>query len=180
MRLGCKFIRSFALVFTVMPVVGGELLVEIKEVSPGHAPVERGIIRFQDSQFGLIVIPELYGLTPGPHGTHLHARPDCGSENGKAAAGAGDHYDPGHTGLHAGPYSDGHLGDFPNLIVEDDGRAIIPMLVPRVKLADLRGRAVVIHAGADRYGAESVSSGDAHASHSQMSGGARMYCGVVP
>lgn len=179
MRLGWKVICSLTLVFKVMPAVAGEALVEIKEVIPGHAPMERGVIRFRDSQFGLIVVPELYGLTPGPHGTHLHARPDCSSESGKAAAGAGDHYDPGQTGLHAGPYGDGHLGDFPNLIVESDGRAIIPMLAPRVKLEDLRGHAIVIHAGADRYGAEITSSGDAHASHGEMTGGARMYCGVA-
>jgi superoxide dismutase, Cu-Zn family len=46
-----------------------------------------------------------------------------------------------------------------------------PELAPRVKVADVRGRALMIHHGADRY--------QDHAHHHQGMGGARMYCGVI-
>lgn len=135
-----------------------------------------GTVRFVDGQYGLLVIPDLAGLTAGPHGTHVHEDPDCGpsqDHHGMAvpAGAAGGHYDPAGTGRHAGPYGDGHLGDLPNLIVEADGTATIPVLAPRVKVSDIRNRALMIHAEADRY--------TDHGAHHHGMGGMRMYCGVI-
>ena len=81
------------------------------------------------------------------------------------AGAAGGRYDPDGAKSHQGPYGDGHLGDLPNLIVEDDGVATMTVLAPRVTVADLNGRALVMHAGPDRYDGEEM-------------GGARVYCGV--
>ena len=74
--------------------------------------------------------------------------------------------DPQGTGSHGGPYGDGHLGDLPNLVVLDDGTAGLVLLAPRLTVADLDGRAIMIHSGADDYT-------DADP------GGDRAYCGIV-
>jgi Cu-Zn family superoxide dismutase len=89
-----------------------------------------------------------------------------------AQADAGDYYDPAGTGRHAGPYGDGHPGDLPNLIGEQDGTVTIPVLAPRLMVKDIQNRALMIHAAPDRYAA--------HGHHRHGKGGARMYCGVIP
>ena len=56
-----------------------------------------------------------------------------------AALAAGGHYDPDKTDRHAGPYGNGHLGDLPFLYVDKEGKASLPVLAPRLKVADLQG-----------------------------------------
>lgn len=136
------------------------VMTEIADIGNGDSV---GTMTFIDTQYGLQVKPDLKRLTPGVHAVHVHENPDCSD--------AGDHFDPAKTGKHEGPYGDGHLGDLPNITVEADGSATIEVLAPRVMVKDLRGRAVIIHKGADRY--------DMHAEHSHGKGGARMYCGVI-
>ena len=74
---------------------------------------------------------------------------------------------PGAAARHEGPFGDGHLGDLPNLVVEGDGSARMPTVAPRLEVARIVGRALIVHAGPDRYADE----GD--------KGGARAYCGVI-
>jgi Cu-Zn family superoxide dismutase len=165
------------------PVAGsqsghGGARVVLHKVDANGTGTTIGTIHFADTEHGLIVMPHLSGLKPGPLGTHIHESPSCAaSTDAKGqpvpAGSAGGHLDPAKTGRHEGPYGNGHLGDLPNLIVEADGVARIPMLAPRAKLADLAGRALVIHEAADRY---EVESGHHHA-HSM--GGGRMHCGVI-
>jgi Cu-Zn family superoxide dismutase len=125
-----------------------------------------GTLSFRDSKYGLIIEPDLQGLPPGPLGAHIHQNPDCGpGQDGTPGGAAGNHYDPQGSGQHLGPYNDGHLGDLPNLLVEQDGRVGLPTLAPRVKLSDLAGRSLMIHAGKDDY--------------NEHPGGARSYCGVI-
>jgi Cu-Zn family superoxide dismutase len=52
---------------------------------------------------------------------------------------------------HEGPYGNGHLGDLPALYANGDGTATHPVLAPRIKIADLKGRSLIIHAGGDNY-----------------------------
>lgn len=133
-----------------------------------------GTVTATQTPYGLLLTPELSGLAPGLHGFHLHQNPDCAprEENGKlvAALAAGSHYDPAQTGRHEGPYGNGHLGDLPALFVTPDGTATYPVLAPRLKLSDLKGRSLMIHAG-----------GDNHADQPQKlgGGGARIVCGVI-
>jgi len=115
------------------------------------------------------------GLPAGLHGFHVHENPSClpGEKDGKKvpALGAGGHLDPQKTGRHGYPWGDGHLGDLPPLYVGADGVANQPVLGPRLKLGDLKGRSLMVHAG-----------GDNHADHPAPlgGGGARIVCGVVP
>jgi Cu-Zn family superoxide dismutase len=133
-----------------------------------------GTITASSNPYGTIFTPDLHGLSPGLHGFHVHEKPGCGPsiKDGKPLAGlaAGGHYDPAGTGKHEGPYGNGHLGDLPPLYVSPDGRAKQPVLAPRLKLSDLKGRSLVIHAGGDNYSDKPEPLGG---------GGARVACGVV-
>jgi Cu-Zn family superoxide dismutase len=125
-----------------------------------------GTIKLTETPYGVMITPSVY-LTPGLHGFHVHENPSC-EDMGMAAGG---HLDPEHTGKHAGPYSSkGHVGDLPVLYVNKNGVANLPSLAPRLKLADLRGHALMIHFGGDNY-----------ADYPQKLGGgaARIACGVI-
>lgn len=133
-----------------------------------------GQIRLEDSSYGLVLTPSLTGLPPGLHGFHVHENPSCAAKekDGKqvAALAAGGHYDPAGTKKHGMPWGDGHLGDLPALYVDGSGTASQPVLAPRLKLNDVKGRSLMIHAGADN-----------HADHPAPlgGGGARLVCGVI-
>lgn len=128
---------------------------------------ELGTITAADTPKGLLLTPNLSELPPGPHGFHVHQNPSCGDQ-GMAAGG---HLDPEHTGKHLGPYNmHGHLGDLPALVVDKEGRATVPVLAPRLKLADIQGHSLMIHAGGDNYSDTPKPLGG---------GGARIACGVV-
>ncbi|HEX2613353.1 MAG TPA: superoxide dismutase [Cu-Zn] SodC [Fibrobacteria bacterium] len=138
---------------------------------PGDAA---GTITVTESKYGLVFLPALSGLPPGLHGFHVHENGSCDAamKDGKMtpAAAAGGHYDPKKTGKHDSPWGDGHLGDLPALYVDKDGKATNPVLAPRLKMKDLKGRSLMVHAG-----------GDNHADHPMPvgGGGARIACGVV-
>lgn len=133
-----------------------------------------GTVRIVETPYGLAFYPELKGLPPGLHGFHVHEKPSCapGESNGAVvpALAAGGHLDPLGSKKHGEPWGDGHLGDLPPLYVAADGTASAPVLGPRLKLADVKNRALMIHAG-----------GDNHADHPAPlgGGGARVACGVI-
>ena len=134
-----------------------------------------GTVSLSDASEGLIVMPDLVGLPPGDHGFHVHVNPNCGpaaGPDGQPAAGfaAGGHYDPANTGKHLGPLGEGHKGDMPALRVDAGGNATIAVVVPHLKLADVKGRSIMIHAGGDNYSDQPSPLGG---------GGARIACGVV-
>jgi Cu-Zn family superoxide dismutase len=144
-------------------------LIDAKGVGP-----EIGTIRAENTRYGLLLTPDLKGLPPGLHGVHVHENPDCGAKakDGKTVAGgaAGGHYDPKGTGRHEGPFGAGHLGDLPVLVVAGDGAATNPVLAPRLDVADIKGRALIIHAGGDNYSDVPKKLGG---------GGPRIACGLV-
>jgi Cu-Zn family superoxide dismutase len=155
-------------------VFAEDVIVKVNLVSEEGIGKEIGTITASDSKFGLILTPQLSELSPGLHGFHVHDKPDCSHamKDGKAvpALAAGGHYDPANTGKHEGPYGNGHLGDLPALYVSADGKAILPVLAPRLKVADIKGRSLMIHAGGDNYSDTPAPLGG---------GGARAACGVV-
>ena len=134
-----------------------------------------GTLQLEDTEAGLKITPSLAGLPAGDHGFHVHANADCGPGNGadgKPAAGiaAGGHFDPAAAGKHLGPHGGGHKGDLPALVVAADGNATAAVTAPHLKLADVKGHAIVIHAGGDNYSDDPKPLGG---------GGARIACGVV-
>jgi Cu-Zn family superoxide dismutase len=73
-------------------------------------------------------------------------------KDGKMAAGiaAGEHYDPDGHKSHKGPKGQGHKGDLPLLKGNASGIEQT-VAAPRLKLADIKGRSLVIHEGGDNY-----------------------------
>lgn len=133
-----------------------------------------GQVTITESKYGLVFSPSLKGLPPGLHGFHVHQNPSCEpmEKDGKMvpALAAGGHYDPSDTKRHDMPWGDGHLGDLPPLFVDAEGNADQPVLAPRLKMADLAGRSLMVHAGGDNHSDHPAALGG---------GGARMACGVI-
>lgn len=143
-----------------------QIIVTMYLTSGAKKPFRVGTIIAQDTKFGLLLKPNLRMLEPGTYGFHVHENPRCG-KNGRLAGG---HLDPEKTGIHSGPYSStGHLGDLPNIFVDKKGKAAIPLLAPRLKVADILNRSLIIHAKPDTYTTKYYTKGDA-----------RVVCGVVP
>lgn len=133
-----------------------------------------GTIILEDTEYGMLLTPDLVKLTPGAHGFHIHENPDCNpaEKEGKTVPGlaAGGHFDPTGSGVHEGPYGDGHLGDLPPLIVLADGTAQTPTLAPRLKTEDVKGRSIMVHMMGDNFSDDPKPLGG---------GGARLACGVI-
>ena len=154
--------------------VYADIVVPMNLVDEKGVGVSVGQVTISESKYGLVFTPSLQGLSPGIHGFHLHQNASCEpkARDGKmmAAGAAGGHYDPAATSLHGTPWGDGHLGDLPPLYVEANGTANQAVLAPRLKLSDLQGRALMIHAGGDNHSDHPAALGG---------GGARISCGVI-
>jgi Cu-Zn family superoxide dismutase len=133
-----------------------------------------GSITITESSYGLVFSPSLEGLEAGIHGFHVHENPSCEpkDKDGKtvAALAAGGHYDPEAVKRHGTPWGNGHLGDLPALVAGQDGKANYAVLAPRLKIGDVKSRALIIHLGGDNYSDNPALLGG---------GGARIACGVI-
>jgi Cu-Zn family superoxide dismutase len=158
----------------VSALARADLSISMNLVDEKGAGKPIGEVKVSESAYGLVFTPMLNGLPPGLHGFHVHENPSCApkEKDGKmvAALGAGGHYDPMATKHHGMPWGDGHLGDLPALYVDAQGNAANPVLAPRLKMADLKARSLMIHMG-----------GDNHSDHPAPlgGGGVRVACGVI-
>lgn len=173
--MGTRVMAMLIGVLLTAPAYAGEsMVVRMHLIDATGKGKAIGTVTASDSVYGLLLVPELRDLSPGVHGLHVHENPKCGLKSGAGKTGAGmaagGHYDPKNTGKHDGPYGQGHLGDLPVLYVDQAGRATIPLLAPRLKVSDLVGRSLIIHAGGDNYSDKPGALGG---------GGARVACGVV-
>jgi Cu-Zn family superoxide dismutase len=161
-------------VVIALPVFAADVVVSMNLVNQQGIGKDIGIITISEGSAGLVFTPNLTDLTPGVHGFHVHQNPSCapGTKEGKLVPGlaAGGHYDPTKTGKHEGPHGKGHLGDLPSLTVGADGKATTAVTAPRLKMADVKGRSLMIHAGGDNYSDQPAALGG---------GGARVACGVI-
>jgi Cu-Zn family superoxide dismutase len=161
------------LVSAASVAAANELTVEMNKVTADGIGEKIGTIVIQPAETGLSLKVDVTGISPGEHGFHLHAKGDCApaEKDGKATAAlaAGAHYDPADTKTHAGPAGHGHKGDLPFLTATDQGvNAVVN--APELTMADVSGRALVIHEGGDNY-----------TDHPENGGGkGRIACGVVP
>ena len=164
-----------ALLCLPTPAGAASLSVEMKELQSGETA---GYVSIEENHYGVVFTPNLSGLPTylhGLHGFHVHENPSCAAaqKNGKlvAGGGAGGHYDPMKTGKHGLPWSDdSHLGDLPPLYIDRQGKASQALLSPKIRLADLTGRALIVHAGGDNHSDQPKALGG---------GGARVLCGVI-
>lgn len=152
-----------------------EISIQMNAVDENGVGKSLGQVVVSETPYGVVFSPVLAGLPPGLHGFHVHENPSCEprEKDGKSvpALAAGGHYDPAASKRHGLPWGDGHLGDLPALFVDAMGNANNPVLAPRLKIADIKSRSLMVHAG-----------GDNHADHPAPlgGGGARFACGVIP
>ena len=159
---------------TITPGWCGALEVTLQRIDANGTGETIGSITAQDTDQGLVIYPDLSGLTPGEHGFHLHSVGSCDAgetKDGSTVAGlaAGGHWDPDGSGQHLGPFGNGHRGDLSKLIVDNDGDTNTSVVAPRLSTTDLLSKALIVHAGGDTYRDEPPLGG----------GGARVACGVV-
>jgi superoxide dismutase, Cu-Zn family len=171
-------LRTLTLSSTALLVVTGlalaqELTVNINRISEAGVGDKIGTVVVAQSKYGTTFKVAVTGLPQGPRGFHVHEKGDCGpaTKDGKMTAGvaAGEHYDPEGKKSHKGPTGAGHKGDLPVLNGTEKGISQT-VTAPQLKLADVRGRALVIHEGSDNYSDQPENGG----------GKGRVACGVVP
>ncbi len=123
----------------------------------------------------LVVTVEAHGLTPGFHGLHFHQNGTCEGD----FASAGGHLQVGAATAH--PAS----GDLTSLQVNADGSAKLVTRTDAVTLDNVKGKALIIHAGADNFGnippryTREGGTGPDETTLSTGDAGARVACGVV-
>ncbi|WP_372403619.1 superoxide dismutase [Cu-Zn] SodC [Acinetobacter piscicola] len=147
--------------------------VDVHAVSAEGIGEKIGTIQLEDSTQGLKISTDLTQLPSGFHGFHIHEKGSCeaAEKDGKMAAAlaAGGHFNPTQAIGHGTP-NDGHLGDLPVLNVDTEGHAKTTVYAPRLKLADVQGLAIMVHAGGDNYSDHPKPLGG---------GGDRIACGVI-
>lgn len=114
-----------------------------------------GTVELLDSPSGLVINTDLSDLPPGPHGFHIHEKGLCGpaekdGKMGSRPSCAGGHFNPNQAPHHGTPLT-GHLGDLPLITVDASGKSQEKLVAPRLKLADVQGLAIMVHAGGDNY-----------------------------
>lgn len=137
------------------------------EIAPTQGNTAKGEVRFYPVDGGVRVVARLEGLSPGPHGFHLHEKGDCGAPD---ATSAGGHFNPAST-PHGGPTSDRsarHAGDLGNIEAGSDGKAQYDRTDPVLEYGNLSGLSVLVHAGADDFTSQPAGNS-----------GARVGCGVI-
>jgi Cu-Zn family superoxide dismutase len=119
-----------------------------------------GTITATQTDFGLLLSPNLHDLSPGMHAFEIYENSSCDTK----ALASGGHFDPEHTGKHLGPYNKaGHLGDLPALYVSAKGTAFMPVLAPRIiSIAQVSNHALVIGSKGEKNAneAENATAGD--------------------
>ena len=144
-------------------------------ISAEGAGKAAGTVTLTEGKDGVTLQTDLKGLPAGEHGFHVHENGSCDAadKDGKKVPGqaAGGHFDPDGTKAHKGPEGGGHKGDLPKLEVPESGAAKVKLQAKGLKLADLQGKALMIHAGGDNYSDTPKPSGG---------GGDRIICGVIP
>lgn len=138
-------------------------------LAPSPGSTVAGTITFVQEGSKVMVIADVTGLKPGPHGFHVHEKGDCSVADFTSAGG---HFNPGSQ-PHGDPSADAHhAGDMPMLMADASGKATLKAALSPMTIgggaADIVGKAVMVHADADDF-------------KSQPAGNsaARIACGVI-
>lgn len=148
----------------------GEEITELVSVlHPTVGNDVNGVVRFFETDDGIRVLAEVYGLAPNTtHGFHIHQYGDCSAVDGTSAGG---HFNP-FDAPHGGPDSEErHVGDLGNITVDENGYAQMDVVDPMLSFdgpANILGRGIIVHAQEDDF--ETQPTGAA---------GERLTCGVI-
>lgn len=164
-----------AILLAVAGAAHADYTVDMKSINQSGQGASIGTVTITaDPAGGVTFTPKLKGLPAGQRGFHVHENASCGpaEKAGKVVAGesAGAHWDPDKSGKHGAPKGPGHRGDLPALEVAADGSATKAVTAPRLKLADLSRKSLMIHGGGDNYSDSPKPSGG---------GGDRIACGLI-
>lgn len=132
-----------------------------------------GEVGFKEMEKGVELSAIINSLTPGVHAIHIHEVGKCEAPSFESA---GPHFNPTHKehGIEnpAGP----HVGDLPNITVDEQGEVQLNLVAPDFTLKkgaknsifDEDGSSIVIHEKADDYKTDPAGNS-----------GARIACGVI-
>ena len=128
-----------------------------------------GTVTFTSNADRVRVVARVSGLTPGPHGFHIHEKGDCSAADAMSAAG---HFNPTNK-PHGNPAAgEHHGGDMPMLEADASGNATVDVTLDTVTLGSgpkgIVGRAVIVHKDPDDYKTQPTGNS-----------GARVACGVI-
>jgi Cu-Zn family superoxide dismutase len=150
-----------------------QVTVDMNRISASGVGEKIGTVTVSEGKGGVSFKVSVKGLPAAQRGFHVHEKGDCGPamKDGKMEAGiaAGEHYDPEGHKSHKGPKGKGHKGDLP-LLKGNAAGVEQTVMAPRLKLADVKGRSLVIHEGGDNYTDQPENGG----------GKGRVACGVIP
>lgn len=138
-------------------------------LAPTQGNATKGTVTFAQKGNKVVVVAKVSGLTPGPHGFHIHEKGDCSSPD---AMSAGGHFNP--TGKpHAHPSTtERHAGDMPMLVADASGNASMTTELDVITIGsgatDIVGKAVIVHTDPDDF--KTQPTGNA---------GGRVACGVI-
>ena len=118
------------------------------------AGVNVGLATILETGDSLSLKVTLSGMPPGEKALHLHTNGACDAPDFKSAGG---HLNPAKVSHGKLSETGPHLGDFPNIVIADDGLADIALPVAGTAqdtaghILDEDGTAIMIHAGPDDY-----------------------------
>lgn len=126
-----------------------------------------GTVTFTKVSGEVRIVADISGLTPGEHGFHVHEHGSCEGDG----TSAGGHYNPTNH-KHGGPDStERHVGDFGNLVADNDGKAHYDRIDTLISLEgehSIVGKSLVIHADLDDFITQPTGNS-----------GARIACGLI-
>jgi Cu-Zn family superoxide dismutase len=112
----------------------------------------KGSLAFEQVDRGVRVRGRITGLSPGPHGFHVHEYGDVTDRT--AGKTAGDHYGPGGTPHGRREDEKRHAGDLGNIVADANGVANVDFVDGKLRLDgehSILGRSIVVHAGEDKF-----------------------------
>lgn len=127
-----------------------------------------GTVYFSTVTNGIKIVADIYGLTPGKHGFHVHEFGDCSAPD---ASSAGGHFNPTHSKHGAPDAFERHVGDLGNVVADDTGHAHYERVDAIIKLNgpnSIIGHAMIVHANPDDFVTQPT--GNA---------GGRVACGII-
>ncbi len=127
-----------------------------------------GTLRFVQKGSRVNVSGEVFGLTPGLHGLHIHETGDCSGSDGMAAKG---HLNPGNK-PHGGLAGERHVGDLGNINSDTSGIANLNIDLDGIALSTaangIINRSVIVQSGPDDL-----------KSQPEGNSGKRIACGII-